>query len=336
MSKYTVHGGHAAQGNAYSGAVGLIDESREDRIVKDSLIKWLRIAGVSVTDTTVNSGTSQTDVLDKICTKCNAVLADLNISIHFNSGRNDNAGDLKQGGFEIWATNYTDLKLDVANRIVSSMKSLGFGVHGNPLKISKGLYFLNHTKNPSLLLEICFVDDKDDFNMYKKVGAEAIGKAIAEAIVNHNISEKAEEIKMANVFQYTLDGSDKQKWKPENINGKWMLKNKYNGEYLDVAGASGKNCTNVQTYAKNGSVAQQFILKQIEGGYNPKNVAPFNIVPAINTRACLDIEKASKNNCGNLVIYQNNGGANQKFSIIDTGDGYWCIVNVNSLKALTV
>ena len=32
MSTYTVHGGHAAQGNAYSGAVGLINESREDRI----------------------------------------------------------------------------------------------------------------------------------------------------------------------------------------------------------------------------------------------------------------------------------------------------------------
>ena len=336
MSTYTVHGGHAAQGNAYSGAVGLINESREDRIVKDSLIKWLRIAGVSVTDTTVDSGTSQTDVLEQICTKCNAVLADLNISIHFNSGRNDNAGDLKQGGFEIWATNYTDLKLDVANRIVSNMKSLGFGVHGNPLKISKGLYFLNHTKNPSLLLEICFVDDKDDFNMYKKVGAEAIGKAIAEAIVNHNISEKMEEIKMANVFQDTLTGSDKQLWHPEQVNGKWMFRNKYNGEYLDIAGASGKNCANVQTYAKNNSVAQQFELKQLENGYNPKSVAPFVIIPATNKNARLDIEKASRDNGGNLIIYQNNNGANQKFSIIDTGNGYWCIVNVNSLKALTV
>ena len=181
------------------------------------------------------------------------------------------------------------------------------------------------------LVEFGFITNANDVNIFNSK-MEEIAKNVL-SIFGINVKE---EIKMANVFQYTLDGGDKQKWKPESINGKWMLKNKYNGEYLDVAGASGKNCTNIQTYAKNGSVAQQFILKQIEGGYNPKNVAPFNIIPAINTGACLDIEKGSKNNCGNLIIYQNNGGINQKFSIIDTGDGYWCIVNVNSLKALSV
>ena len=156
-------------------------------------------------------------------------------------------------------------------------------------------------------------------------------------IMSDNVkTQTKEEIKMAKVFLYTLDGGDKQKWNPQLVNGKYMLKNKYSGEYLDVVGGSTKSGTEVQTYKKNGSTAQQWSIEQLKGSYNPTCVAPFTIVSALNKSLVLDVKDGAKTNNSPLDIYTFNNTGAQKFSIIDSGDGYWCIVNVNSMKALSV
>ena len=67
-----VHGGHNPAGKTACGAVGLLDESREDRIVKDIVIERLKELGHTVYDCTVDNGTSQNDVLKKIVAKCNS------------------------------------------------------------------------------------------------------------------------------------------------------------------------------------------------------------------------------------------------------------------------
>lgn len=67
------------------------------------------------------------------------------------------------------------------------MRSYGFTDRGT--KISKKLKVLNKTNAPALLLEICFVDDRDDHNLYQKVGYKAIAKAVAYAIMNKPMQE---------------------------------------------------------------------------------------------------------------------------------------------------
>ena len=151
-----------------------------------------------------------------------------------------------------------------------------------------------------------------------------------------NVTEVKEVIKMAKVFLYALDGGDKQKWKPEQINGKFMLKNKYSGEYLDVVGGSNKAGAEVQTYKKNSSNAQQWSIEQIKSGYSPSFIAPCIITSAIKNSLVLDVVGGSKNNNSPLDIYTSNNTSAQRFSIIDDGSGYWCIVNVNAMKALSV
>lgn len=183
--KINVHGGHAKAGNKYCGAVGLLNESKEDRLVASKLSTYLKKGGATVYGCTVSSGSSQLDVLRKIVAKCNKHNVDVDISVHFNAGRGDKKGDGKVGGFEIWAYSWDSEKRAIANRCCKEMEKLGFTNRG--LKTSKDLYYLRNTNAPALLFEICFVDDKDDYLLYKSVGYAKIGKALAEAILDKEI-----------------------------------------------------------------------------------------------------------------------------------------------------
>lgn len=189
MAIYNVHGGHNPAGRVACGAVGLLDESKEDRLITFELINYLRKNGATARDCTCSNGTSQRDVLEKIVAKCNQVSAAYDFSIHLNSGRNDYNGDGVQGGFEIHVCSTNKGKKEIADRAIANMKALGFRIHGNGIVVRKDLYVLNHTKAPALLFEICFVDDKDDYDMYQSVGPKRIAKALAEAILNKTIED---------------------------------------------------------------------------------------------------------------------------------------------------
>lgn len=187
MAVYNIHGGHNPAGKVACGAVGLLDESKEDRLISNEVIQILRNNGHTAYCTTVDNGTSKLDVLEKIATKCNSHTVDFDISIHLNSGRNDYPGDGRIGGFEVWVCNTKSGKGGLAERIRANMRNLGFVDRGT--KTTSDLYILNHTKAPALLLEICFVDDRDDYNLYKKVGYKMIAKAVAYAIMNKPMQE---------------------------------------------------------------------------------------------------------------------------------------------------
>lgn len=172
--KINVHAGHNPDGKIACGAVGLIKESTEARKVKNSVVSMLKSMGHTVYDCTVNDGTSQNDVLKKIVDKCNSHDVDLDVSIHFNAGRNDKTGDGKTGGTEVLVYTENSTQKERAAKICESISELGFTNRG--VKYSNSLYVLKHTKAPAILVECCFVDDKDDVKIYNY-------KKMAEAIV---------------------------------------------------------------------------------------------------------------------------------------------------------
>lgn len=171
-----VHAGHNPAGRVACGAVGLIDESKENRIVKDNVIKMLRLQGHTIYDCTVNDGISQNDVLNKIVRNCNSHNVDLDVSIHFNSGANDLDGNGTTCGTEVWVYPNGGTR-EYANNICSSIAALGFRNRG--VKETKYLYVLNKTLSPALLIECCFVDDRDDTQLYS---AEKMAAAIVNGI----------------------------------------------------------------------------------------------------------------------------------------------------------
>ena len=58
MSTYNIHAGHCPQGQGASGAVGILQESVEDRKVKNRVISALKGAGHTVYDCTCDEKTT--------------------------------------------------------------------------------------------------------------------------------------------------------------------------------------------------------------------------------------------------------------------------------------
>ena len=188
MAKYNVHGGHNPANRIACGAVSLINESTENRNVARELIKILREQGQTAHDCTVDNGTSIADVINKIVAKANANTVDLDVSIHFNSGAKDTTGNGATTGVEVLVYKTGGQAEVVAKRVCEQVSKLGFKNRG--VKVRTDLGYLKRTKAPAILVECCFVDDKDDINKYnyrtmaKAIAEGILGKAIIEPVTN--------------------------------------------------------------------------------------------------------------------------------------------------------
>ena len=201
MMKFNIHAGHNQDGKVACGAVGLIKESTEARVVKDKVINYLRKAGHTAYDCTVNNGTSQNDVLQQIVKKCNSRQVDLDVSIHFNAGANDKKGDGKSKGVEVLVYSTKSKAYDEATRICSKLAAIGFKNRG--VKVREDLYVLRNTNAAALLIEVCFVDDKDDVDIYNE-NVDNIAKAIAEALTNETITGEKKVVELPQKTSYIV------------------------------------------------------------------------------------------------------------------------------------
>lgn len=184
--KINMHAGHNPDGKVACGATGFLKESTEARNVKNAAIKSLKAAGHTAYDCTVNNGTSQGDILRKIVTKCNVHTVDVDVSIHLNCGAGDKKGNGKTTGVEVYIASENSKAKEKATCICEEIAKLGFKNRG--VKVRKDLYVLNHTKAPALLVECCFVDDKDDAKLFD---AGKMAKAIVAGLTGKSTAKSA-------------------------------------------------------------------------------------------------------------------------------------------------
>lgn len=227
LKTYNIHAGHNPDGKIACGAIGVLKESTEARKVKTKVITMLRVLGKTVYDCTVDNGTSQNDILQKIVRKCNSHKVDIDVSIHFNAGRNDSKGDGSTGGVEVFVmpgSTLQNIAGDVCKQISSALGIRNRGVHER-----SNLYVLRKTAASAMLIEVCFVDDKDDADRYDSTKA-------AEAIVYALTGRK---------YQY---GSDQQAAKPSPAKTGEKYYPKYTGKsssIVDALGAVGEKDTSL-------------------------------------------------------------------------------------------
>ncbi|WP_409015724.1 N-acetylmuramoyl-L-alanine amidase [Anaerostipes caccae] len=189
MAKYNVHAGHCPQGKGASGATGFLKESVEDRKVKEEVIRLLKSQGHTVYDCTCDTAESQSGCLDKIVSKCNQHSVERDISIHLNSGRSDQRGDGDTGGVEVYVYSGSSKAYDNAEKICAAVAKV-LGIANRGVKINESLRVLRSTKSPALLVECCFVDDKDD---YERWDAKKCAAAIVKGLTGKNEGSMTDE-----------------------------------------------------------------------------------------------------------------------------------------------
>lgn len=177
--RIAVRGGHT---ELCTGAVGLIKELTEDRLVVNELIQYLYDGGAEVYNVTppVNYTSDQGTDLAYGVNKANELGVDLFVSIHFNNAYDNYNGAI---GSEVCVNS----EFDTAKRIVDGLGSLGFKNRGQ--KIRTGLYEIKYTSMKAVIVETCFVEATEDVRIYQSVGYRGVAKAIAEAILNTKIDD---------------------------------------------------------------------------------------------------------------------------------------------------
>ena len=143
-----IAGGHSAIAR---GASGYLDEYECDRAFVAQLIGAFDAQGWYVTDCS-NEESDVSAELREECRIANASGAELFIAVHFNSGGGT--------GTEVWHYPYSSAETyaqDVSRELASAL-----GLPNRGAKSTTGLYVLNHTEMPAILIEVCFVDTEAD------------------------------------------------------------------------------------------------------------------------------------------------------------------------------
>ncbi|EHK2347922.1 N-acetylmuramoyl-L-alanine amidase [Clostridium perfringens] len=179
--KIAVRGGHNFKAK---GALGIIDETIENRKVYKALIKYLNIAGHNVIDVTPGECDINTDLYLGV-QKAKDNNSELFLSIHFDKAYDRYEGALGTG---TWIYGRGGKAEIYAKRIVDNL-SKGTGLKNIGVKENSKLYELRKTSMPVVLVEVCFCEATEDVRIYREKGPDLIGKLIAEAINEKEIEE---------------------------------------------------------------------------------------------------------------------------------------------------
>lgn len=162
-----INAGHTKLGSG-TGASKYLNESKETRKIAYELMKLL-------------ADTNHV-VIPAVFDKCNNNLlaavetannndADLFISLHLNAG----------GGQGCEAFTWKGQKVTQAVKTCENLNKLGFKNRG--IKDGSKLYVIKNTKCTAILIEVCFLDNIKDVELYKQLGYTKIAQAIYNAIV---------------------------------------------------------------------------------------------------------------------------------------------------------
>jgi N-acetylmuramoyl-L-alanine amidase len=158
------------------GADSILNEVQEATRVVDRVAEELTRRGVRVMVFHDTTSTSQNENLNRITDWHNDQDRDLDISVHFNAHLEDGATTTKPVGTEVLYVTQADLAADLSVAIADAGDFIDRGAKKNT-----GLFFLNNTDQPAVLIEVCFVDSSADVELYED-GFDEICEAIATVL----------------------------------------------------------------------------------------------------------------------------------------------------------
>lgn len=254
------------------------------------------------------------------------------ISIHINSAQNSAAH-----GAEVYYPNTSGNKnlssngQNLAKAIQSQLAALGLYDRGikirnytdgttssNPNSSDQDYYgvirYAKQANITGLIVEHCFISNKDEFDKYLGSNAklQQLGIADAKGIVS------ALGLQAKNADIDTLAAENR------NVlaDGTYTISTLLNSNYvLDVKDGSTSNGANIQLYEANDTAAQQFKVSHDSQGY----------VTFTNVKSgrVLDLNGAVVKDAGNIQQYTSNGTRAQKWIVKPDGNGYVVMSAIN-------
>lgn len=150
-SRICMSSGHSTK---CEGAVGFLNEVAEATRVVDRVAEELQARGVGITTFHDTKSTTQDKNLNTIVDWHNGQTRDLDVSVHFNASTGEGHGT------EVWYVTQKELSAKLSAAIAES----GFTDRG--AKYTDDFFVLNHTEMPAVLIEVCFVDNPIDADIY--------------------------------------------------------------------------------------------------------------------------------------------------------------------------
>jgi N-acetylmuramoyl-L-alanine amidase len=165
--KYGIDIGHNCPPDI--GAKGIRQEDDLTMEVGNKVISKLKSLGHQVIGCRPSSAGSVGNSLQQRCNVANNNQVDIFVSLHFNSFNK------QANGTEVFAV--SDTGRSIAKRVLDNIVKLGYFNRG--VKDGSHLYVLRYTNMPSILIEHCFCDNKQDMERYN---AEDLATAIVKGL----------------------------------------------------------------------------------------------------------------------------------------------------------
>lgn len=166
--RIAIAGGHSAYAR---GASGYLDEYDCDRAFVAQLVEAFENQGWYVTDCSNDAGGVKEELYEE-CRAANASGADLFIAVHFNAGGGT--------GTEVWHYPYSSA--ETYARDVSRELATALGLPNRGAKSTTGLYVINHTVMPAILIEVCFVDTEADAEAWHSTSWDDLCGAVVRGL----------------------------------------------------------------------------------------------------------------------------------------------------------
>lgn len=254
------------------------------------------------------------------------------ISIHINSAANSAAK-----GAEVYYPNTSGNKnlssngQNLAKAIQSQLASLGLYDRGikirnytdgttssNPNSSDQDYYgvirYAKQANITGLIVEHCFISNKEEFDKY--LGSDAKLQQLGIADARGIVSALGLQAKNADIDALAAEN--------RNVlaDGTYTISTLLNSNYvLDVKDGSTSNGANIQLYEANDTAAQQFKVSHDSQGYVTfKNVKSGRV---------LDLNGAIVKDAGNIQQYTSNGTRAQKWIVKQDGNGYVVMSAIN-------
>ena len=139
-----------------------------------------------------------------------------------------------------------------------------------------------------------------------------------------------------NVWQWTSNGTDAQKWVIQKSENYYNIISKLSGINLEVAEGKIQNGSNVQINMPSNSLNQKFRFEECEIGTRTIDDGTYEITTKLASNMVLDVSGGSSVDGANVQIWADANEKQQKFEVTYINNGRYKIICKRSGKALTV